>query len=159
MKCLGLSNLRVLLLEGYKINDIIILCLGTHIGLKKLEKLYPSENSFNSDIFSSLKDLPSLTHLDLSYNEIDEKIEMSDIVALSNLKFLNLQNNKFESFVTAKGSEEVALVVVEKKLVHHHFRAKPNPPQVPLSFLHKLHLSPVVLLQFQSFFFPSGSNL
>nr|XP_016493523.1 PREDICTED: leucine-rich repeat receptor-like serine/threonine-protein kinase BAM3 isoform X2 [Nicotiana tabacum] len=82
-KCPGLSNLRVLLLEGYGINDISVLSalgLATHIGRKNLEKLYLSENSFNSNIFSSLKDLPSLTHLDLSYNEIDENIEMSDIV-------------------------------------------------------------------------------
>ncbi|XP_075108901.1 cuscuta receptor 1 [Nicotiana tabacum] len=110
-KCPGLSNLRVLLLEGYRINDISILSalgLGTHIGLKKLEKLYLSDNSFNSSIFSSLKDLPSLTHLDLSYNEIDGKIEMSDIVALSNLKFMNLQGNKFESFVTTKGSKRMS---------------------------------------------------
>ncbi|XP_075086819.1 cuscuta receptor 1 isoform X3 [Nicotiana tabacum] len=112
-KCPGQSNLRELLLEGYGVNDINVLStlgLGTHIGRKNLEKLYLSENSFNSSIFSFLKDLPSLTHLDLSYNEIDGKIEMSDIVALSNLEFLNLRNNKFESFVTTKGSKRMSCV-------------------------------------------------
>ncbi|MCD9646747.1 hypothetical protein HAX54_036904 [Datura stramonium] len=103
-KCPGLSNLRVLLVAGYGINDINILSmLG---GLKKLEKLYLQINSFNSSIFSSLKDLPSLKHLDLSNNEIHGEIEMTDIIALSNLEFLDLQMNNFESFVTTKGSSK-----------------------------------------------------
>ncbi|MCE2055244.1 hypothetical protein HAX54_042269 [Datura stramonium] len=110
-KCPGMSNLRVLSLTGYGINDtsfLSVLGLGTHTGLKKLEDLYLSSNGFNSTIFSSLKHLPSLKHLDLENNDIVGKIEMSDIIALSNLKFLDLQMNNFESFVTTKGSKKTS---------------------------------------------------
>ncbi|XP_059316471.1 cuscuta receptor 1-like [Lycium ferocissimum] len=105
-KCPGMSNLRVLVLTGYGINDINVLSalgLGTHTGLRNLERLYLSTNDFNSTIFSSLKHLPSLKHLDLHNNDIDGKIEMNDIIALSNLEFLDLRMNNFEGFVTTKG--------------------------------------------------------
>ncbi|MCD7463208.1 hypothetical protein HAX54_050158 [Datura stramonium] len=82
-KCPGMSNLRVLSLTGYGINDtsfLSVLGLGTHTGLKKLEDLYLSSNGFNSTIFSSLKHLPSLKHLDLENKLIlVGKIEMSGL--------------------------------------------------------------------------------
>ncbi|XP_060184580.1 cuscuta receptor 1-like [Lycium barbarum] len=110
-KCPGMSNLRVLMLTGYEINDINALSalgLGTHTGLRNLERLYLFDNDFNSTIFSSLKHLPSLKHLDLYNNDIDGKIEMNDIIALSNLEFLDLQKNNFEGFVTTKGSKRMS---------------------------------------------------
>ncbi|PHU10253.1 hypothetical protein BC332_22113 [Capsicum chinense] len=73
--------------------------LGTDTGLSNLEKLDLTSNGFNSTIFSSLKHFPSLKHLDLKNNDIVGNIEMSDIIALSNL---NLRMNNFESFVTTK---------------------------------------------------------
>ncbi|XP_060186188.1 cuscuta receptor 1-like [Lycium barbarum] len=110
-KCPGMSNLRVLTLTGYEINDINALSalgFGTHTGLRNLERLYLFDNDFNSTIFSSLKHLPSLKHLDLYNNDIDGKIEMNDIIALSNLEFLDLRMNNFEGFVTTKGSKRMS---------------------------------------------------
>ncbi|KAK4371588.1 hypothetical protein RND71_011063 [Anisodus tanguticus] len=78
--------------------------LGTHTGLRNLERLDLSTNDFNSTIFSSLKHLPSLKHLDLENNNIDGNIEMNDMIALSNLEFLDLRMNNFEGFVTTKGT-------------------------------------------------------
>ncbi|KAM3290974.1 hypothetical protein P3S67_019263 [Capsicum chacoense] len=101
-KCPGLRYLRALVLTGYGINDISLLSalgLGTDTGLSNLEKLDLTSNGFNSTIFSSLKHFPSLKHLDLKNNDIVGNIEMSDIIALSNL---NLRMNNFESFVTTK---------------------------------------------------------
>ncbi|XP_055836310.1 receptor-like protein 13 [Solanum dulcamara] len=110
-ECPGLSNLKVLLLAGYGINDTSFLStlgLGTHTGLRNLEKLYLSTNHLNSTIFSSLKHLPSLKNLDVTNNDIDGKIEMSDIIALRNLEFLDLWMNNFEGFVTTKGSKRMS---------------------------------------------------
>ncbi|CAN4106724.1 unnamed protein product [Withania somnifera] len=110
-KCPGMSKLRTLVLTGYGINDISFLSalgLGTHTGLRNLEKLQLDSNYFNSTIFSSLKHLPSLKYLDLMNNAIVGKIEMSDINALSNLEFLDLRMNNFESFVTTKGSKRMS---------------------------------------------------
>ncbi|XP_047250788.1 receptor-like protein kinase HAIKU2 [Capsicum annuum] len=101
-KCPGLRYLRTLVLTGYGINDISLLSalgLGTDTGLSNLEKLDLTSNGFNSTIFSSLKHFPSLKHLDLKNNDIVGNIEMSYIIALSNL---NLRMNNFESFVTTK---------------------------------------------------------
>uniref|UniRef100_A0A3Q7HM44 Leucine-rich repeat-containing N-terminal plant-type domain-containing protein n=1 Tax=Solanum lycopersicum TaxID=4081 RepID=A0A3Q7HM44_SOLLC len=125
----GLSNLRELWFEGYGIDDINILsALGR---LRNLEKLNLNDNNFNSTIFSSLKIFPSLKHLNLAANEINGYIEMNgllrlfhpnqisilflgisnlficvDIIALSNLKHLDLSDNNIESFVTDKGSKK-----------------------------------------------------
>uniref|UniRef100_M1C655 Uncharacterized protein n=1 Tax=Solanum tuberosum TaxID=4113 RepID=M1C655_SOLTU len=81
---------------------------GTLTGLRNLQRLYLSSNDFNSTIFSSLKHLPSLKHLDLKNNDIVGKIETSDIIALSNLEFLDLRRNNFEGFVTTKGSRRMS---------------------------------------------------
>ncbi|KAK6781905.1 hypothetical protein RDI58_019701 [Solanum bulbocastanum] len=99
-KCGGLTNLRQLKFRGYGINDINILCA--------LEKLSLYDNNFNSTIFSSLKIFPSLKRLNLAANEINGNIEMNDIIALSNLKYLDLWNNNIESFVTTKGSKRMS---------------------------------------------------
>ncbi|MCD7455511.1 hypothetical protein HAX54_028495 [Datura stramonium] len=95
-KCPGLSNLRVLLVAGYGINDINILSM--------LEKVYRKTMSF---VHTMSLPIFHLKHLDLSRsNEIHGEIEMTDIIALSNLEFLDLQMNNFESFVTTKGSSK-----------------------------------------------------
>ncbi|WMV23621.1 hypothetical protein MTR67_017006 [Solanum verrucosum] len=110
-KCPGMSNLRELLVAGYGINDTSFLStlgFGTPTGLRNLQRLYLFSNDFNSTIFSSLKHLPSLKHLDLTNNDIDGKIETSDIIALSNLEFLDLRMNNFEGFVTTKGSRRMS---------------------------------------------------
>lgn len=110
-KCPGMSNLRELLVAGYGINDTSFLStlgFGTLTGLRNLQRLYLSSNDFNSTIFSSLKHLPSLKHLDLKNNDIVGKIETSDIIALSNLEFLDLRRNNFEGFVTTKGSRRMS---------------------------------------------------
>ncbi|KAM3234766.1 receptor-like protein 47 [Capsicum annuum] len=110
-KCPGLSNLRTVVLTGYGINDITVLSalgLGADTGLRNLEKLDLTGNGLNSTIFSSLKHLPSLKHLYLMDNDIVGNIEMNDIIALSNLEFLDLSMNNFESFVTTKGSRRMS---------------------------------------------------
>uniref|UniRef100_M1CYJ1 Serine-threonine protein kinase, plant-type n=1 Tax=Solanum tuberosum TaxID=4113 RepID=M1CYJ1_SOLTU len=106
-KCGGLTNLRQLWFEGYGISDINTLFAlggGANSGLRNLEKLNLNYNNFNSTIFSSLKVFPSLKQLELVDNKINGNIKMNDIIALSNLKHLDLRGNNIERFVTTKGS-------------------------------------------------------
>nr|GMC73647.1 LRR receptor-like serine/threonine-protein kinase GSO2 [Ipomoea batatas] len=69
--------------------------------LTKLERLNLDNNKYNSSIFKSLKEFPSLKILDLSNNDFHRSLHTQDINALKNLEDLDLSGNSFEYFVSS----------------------------------------------------------
>lgn len=57
-----------------------------------LRELYLANNALTN--ISELKILQNLTHLDVSYNDLDDAIDIEIFAAMTKLKYLNLSNNQ-----------------------------------------------------------------
>ncbi|XP_014524389.2 LRR receptor-like serine/threonine-protein kinase GSO1 isoform X2 [Vigna radiata var. radiata] len=68
-----------------------------------LQHLDMSSNSLSNRFLSYLRDLPYLQFLDLSYNQLEEAVDITGLLTLSNLTNLNLRDNNIHSFVTHQG--------------------------------------------------------
>ncbi|KAJ8767805.1 hypothetical protein K2173_020745 [Erythroxylum novogranatense] len=81
--------------------------------LSNLEYLDLSYNHFDNNVLSYLSGLPSLVSLDISNNRIKGSIDVTELVALSQLQELNLGGNAITEFVASRdaknGSNLVAL--------------------------------------------------
>lgn len=90
MECNQNSRITGLSLKGLHIEGSIPTAIG---GLRYLESLDLSDNSFTGALPDSLGQLVNLTHMDLSNNALT--VLSSNLTLLTNLKSLSLSNNGF----------------------------------------------------------------
>ncbi|GKU93333.1 hypothetical protein SLEP1_g6935 [Rubroshorea leprosula] len=76
--------------------------------LSNLKVLDLSYNQLNNSILSSLASLSSLKVLNLAFNEMEGSLHNPELVALNELKKLDLSNNSVESFMAPKGIKRVS---------------------------------------------------
>ncbi|KAH9659735.1 Receptor-like protein 1 [Citrus sinensis] len=95
-----LNNLKFLLLDSNYFNNSIFSSLG---GLSSLRILSLADNRLNGSIdIKGLDSLSNLEELDMSYNAIDNLVVpqgLERLSTLSNLKFLRLDYNSFNSSI------------------------------------------------------------
>ncbi|KAL4625713.1 hypothetical protein ACB092_05G045500 [Castanea dentata] len=92
----ALSSLKTISLSSNRLNGT--LNTPEFCALKKLEEIDLARNGFEGMLPPCLKNLTSLSYLDISHNQFNGNLSSSPIASLTSLEYIDLSYNLFEGF-------------------------------------------------------------
>ncbi|XP_068503120.1 cuscuta receptor 1-like isoform X4 [Phaseolus vulgaris] len=121
----SLSGLPLLKSLHLKANQLkVTLDINENDGFKwptNLQELWLSHNNLSNNFLSCLSGLPRLQSLDLSFNQLEGAINISDSKRVSRLEALNLDGNMIDGKKLRESLRALSSSMKELQMSHNHF--------------------------------------